>query len=56
MCSLPVHKDIVPFKKKLLSVVLAASMVISLAACGGGGDAQPAETQTTTETKEDFNS
>ena len=40
-------------KKKLLSVVLAASMVLSLAACGGGGDAQPAETPAATETKEE---
>ncbi len=40
-------------KKKLLSVVLAASMVLSLAACGGGGDAQPAETQPAPETKEE---
>ena len=44
-------------KKKLLSILLAGSMVVSLAACGGaGGTTQPAadsQTETKTEAKAD---
>ena len=42
-------------KKKILAALLAAAMVVSLTACGGGNDAETADTaaETTEETTED---